>query len=134
MDNSGAIFYSYVVCAIDWCVQQGVPVMNMSIGGPDSASVGEAIDTAYSSGHLLVAAAGNESNDDEPLECSNNNVIFPASHPNVVAVSATEEDDDMADYTSVGDAPDDNELDDSDSANDVEITAPGGGDWFLEVG
>lgn len=126
-DNSGFAVWSYVVCAIDWCVSNSVEIMNLSLGGTDNSSVGDAIDEAYANGHLTVAAAGNES---DSVGC-NHNVIFPASHPRVISVSAMEGKDgpdELAEYSSTGDAPADYELDDGDTANDIDIMAPGGGD------
>lgn len=74
-------------------------------------SVHTAIEDAYAAGHLLVAAAGNNGNDEDG-ECSDDsNVGQPARHPDVIAVSAMDSDDTLAGYSSVG--------------PEVEIMAPG---------
>ncbi len=98
---------SDLVAGIEWAVDQGIPVLNMSLGGSHSQTIQEACDNAYLAGHLLVAAAGNDGNEDG----TGDNVGYPARYDSVVAVAASDYDDDRADFSSTGPA--------------VELIAPG---------
>lgn len=106
LDNSGSGSWSNVVCGIDWCMTHKKEILSMSFGAssmPDT--VHSAISDTYEAGHLLVAAAGNEGNDEDG-SCEEKNVIQPARHPDVIGVSAMDESDSdgtlLADYSSVG--------------------------------
>jgi len=70
-------------------------IMNLSFGAPCSSSSIEqdAIDNAWSKGVLIVAAAGNDGRS-EP--------ICPAARNHVLAVSATDEDDNLASFSNFG--------------------------------
>ena len=81
----GAI--SDVIKGIEWAIQHGIKVVNLSLGTPeDSRALREAVRAAWEAGLVLVAAAGNESA----------GVLYPAAYPEVIAVSATTEDDQLA--------------------------------------
>lgn len=102
LDNSGSGAWSNVVCGVDYCMNNDREVLSMSFGAssmPDSAH--QAMSDAYAAGHLLVAAAGNEGND-ENGSCEEDNVGQPARHPDVIAVSAMDPDNSLAGYSSVG--------------------------------
>lgn len=78
---------------IDYAVSNGADIISMSFGTidyPPSSNPLErqAIDDAYSSGCLLVAASGN---DNQPY------VAYPAAYDNVIAVGATNENDERCD-------------------------------------
>lgn len=128
LGNGGSGSWSNVVCGIDWCMTNGREILSMSLGGGYNSTVEVALSNAYSAGHVLVAAAGNDGNDQDG-GCEENNVGFPASHPDVIAVSAmtgdadgSNDDDVIASYSSVGDAAAE-EM--ADGENDVELMAPG---------
>ena len=73
-DSSAAIVYA---------VDNGARIINMSWGSSSSSFViRDVIDYAYARGVLLVAAAGND---------FQNQVIFPASYRKVIAVAATDQ-------------------------------------------
>jgi subtilisin family serine protease len=80
--------------AIDWAVEHGANVINLSlgalVGGPEQVL---AVTRAVASGVLVVAAAGNEST---PL-CG-----FPAAHPLAICVGATDKLDRPASFTNYG--------------------------------
>lgn len=60
----------------------GAKIINLSFGSPnDCASLFGAVQVAYASGSLVVAAAGNEF-------ASGNPVIYPAAYPHVLSVAA----------------------------------------------
>lgn len=78
-------------------------VISMSLGGfTYSAEVEEAVKAAYSYGIVLVAAAGNE---------GSNGVTYPAKFPEVIAVAAVDENDNVPPWSSRG--------------SEVELAAPG---------
>jgi subtilisin family serine protease len=84
-DARGAI--SDVVKGLEWAIQQGMQVVNMSLGTPeDSQALREAVSAAWEAGLVLVAAAGNESG----------SVLDPAAYQEVIAVSGTNKDDRLA--------------------------------------
>lgn len=102
LDNSGSGSWSNVVCGIDWCMTNNREILSMSFGAdsmPDS--VHTSLSDAYAAGHLLVAAAGNDGNDEDG-SCGEDNVGQPARHDDVIAVSAMDPDDTLASYSSVG--------------------------------
>jgi subtilisin family serine protease len=63
VDSGGSGYVSDVVAGIQWSVDNGMDVISMSVGSDfGSTSLETACDNAYSSGVLLVAAAGNDGN------------------------------------------------------------------------
>ena len=95
--------WSDLIAGLQWCVDYSMQVANMSLGATLAPSdVKAACDSAYAVGVLLVAAAGNE---------NGGSVIYPAAYDSVIAVSATDSNDELAFLSSVGD--------------EVELAAPG---------
>jgi subtilisin len=108
LDDSGSGSVASVVAGIEWAVEQGIPVLNMSLGSTEnSTTMEEACSAAYASGHLLVAAAGNSGN----FMGRGENVIYPAKYESVIAVAASTSSDSRAFFSSTGPA--------------VELIAPG---------
>jgi serine protease len=83
----------WIAAAVDEAVDQGAQVINLSLGGPHSAVLHNAVAKAVDQGVVVVAAAGNSSS--EGLGC-------PAHVDGVVAVSATGPDDSLAPYSTWG--------------------------------
>ena len=80
--------------AMEYAVDNGARVMNLSMGGPDSSQTFQTVcDDAYNSGVLLVAAAGNEYG----LITS-----YPAAFESVIGVAATDSSDHVADFSNYG--------------------------------
>ncbi len=78
---------------IRFAADQGAQIINLSLGGPiKSAILKDAVDHALSKGVVIVAAAGN----------SGKKVGWPAAYPGVVAVSATDDTDKIAWFSSRG--------------------------------
>jgi subtilisin family serine protease len=71
--------------SIDWAVARGARVINMSFAGPSDPEIARALAAARKKGVVLVAAAGNAGAKSPPL--------FPASDPNVIAVTALDDND-----------------------------------------
>lgn len=100
LDREGKGYDEYTAAGIDWVVEQkrtqgGVWVVNMSLG---SASLGGkleglAVQRAYNEGVVLIASAGNRSQDW---------LDYPAAYPGVIAVGAIGEDGEKAEFSSYG--------------------------------
>jgi thermitase len=89
----GSFEYDDIFNAVVYAADNGADVISMSFGGPDSQTIKDAIDYAYSSGVVLVAAAGND---------ASNAKKHPAGYGNVIAVGATAQDDSRAYYSNYG--------------------------------
>jgi len=101
----GQAAVSSIINCIQWAIDHKLDILNMSFGGPqNSPAMKEACQRAYDSGILLVAAAGNSGRGEDT-------VSYPAKFDTVIAVSATDENDKIADFSSRGPA--------------VELAAPG---------
>lgn len=109
LDASGSGYLSDAIRALDYAVANGARISNNSWGGGGyEATLGQAISKAAGMGHIFVAAAGNSA--------GNNDVTasYPASYAydNVVAVAATDQNDNLASFSNYG-------------ATTVDIAAPG---------
>lgn len=100
LDGGGAGLLSWIIAGIQWAVNNGMDIINLSLEGRDFLSLHNACDAAYNAGVLLVAAAGNWSTA----------VSYPAAYQSVIAVTATDASDMPAFFV---DAP------------EVEMAAPG---------
>jgi subtilisin family serine protease len=68
--------------ALNWMADSGIAVTNISLAGPPNALLGAAVKAFVASGHLLVAAAGNNGPAAGPS--------YPAAYPGVVAVTSVD--------------------------------------------
>jgi len=90
---SGSGYLSDVIEGIEWAITNGMQVINMSLGtNSDIQSFHDAIISAKNAGIVIVAAAGN----------SGGAVSFPAAYPEVIAVSATDENNIIASWSNRG--------------------------------
>jgi subtilisin family serine protease len=71
-----------IIKGLDWAVERGARVINMSFAGPADPRLRDALARVAKKGVVLVAAAGNAGPQSPPL--------FPAADPNVIAVTATD--------------------------------------------
>jgi subtilisin family serine protease len=84
-----------IMAGIEWCIMNKAHVINMSLGGGFySESFQRLIDIAQASNVVVVAAAGNE----YCVDC----VEYPAKYRSSVAVSAVNETDELAVFSSTG--------------------------------
>lgn len=83
-----------IIRGLDRAAKAGARVINLSFAGPKDDLLGEALTAASERGIVLVAAAGNEGPDSVPL--------YPAAHPAVIAVTATDATDKLYDRASRG--------------------------------
>ncbi len=106
-DGTGTL--SDALAAIEYSTTLGVNLTSNSWGGGGySEPMADAIREAESAGILFVAAAGNESNDND------RNPSYPSSYPlsNVISVAATDHNDELAFFSNYG-------------RNTVHLAAPG---------
>src|SRR4051794_15643662 len=73
-----------IVKGLQWAVDQGAKVINMSFAGPKDPILQQAMQRLTDQGIILIAAAGNAGPKSPPL--------FPGADANVIAVSATDVD------------------------------------------
>jgi hypothetical protein len=86
--SNGAESNSFVILkALDYAAAHGAQIVNMSFAGPKDALIERGISAIAARGIAMVAAAGNAGAKSPPL--------FPAANPNVIAVSATDADDNL---------------------------------------
>src|SRR4029453_8121293 len=88
---------------IEHAVSQGARVINMSFAGPADPGLARHLASARTMGAGLIAAAGNFGPQSPPQ--------YPAADPNVIAVSATDADDNLFSASNRG--------------NHIAIAAPG---------
>lgn len=92
--DDGSGYYSWIANGIIWAADQGAQVINMSLGGASSSQVlQDAVNYAWGKGSVIVAAAGNLSSSAES---------YPGAYPNVIAVGATDNNDNKASYSNYG--------------------------------
>jgi len=105
LNRRGSGYLSDIIEGIQWSVNNGADVINMSLGTTSNVqSFHDAITAAYNAGVVVVAAAGNSGSRDNTVE-------YPAKYPEVIAVSATGTNNVIASFSSRG--------------TEVELAAPG---------
>jgi len=97
LDRNGSGYLSDVIEGIQWAVANNMQVVNMSLGTASNIqSFHDAVIAAKNAGIVTVAAAGNGGGS------TNESVIFPAAYPEAIAVSATDNTDTIAWWSSRG--------------------------------
>jgi subtilisin len=105
LDGSGSGAWSNLIAGIDWGIKNRIRILSMSLGGSQAPNALKTMcQTAWNRGLLLVAAAGNSGPAD-------NTVGFPAKYPTVIAISAIDSANAIANFSSRG--------------QEVELCAPG---------
>ncbi|MFN8499494.1 MAG: S8 family serine peptidase [Anaerolineae bacterium] len=103
LNSNGSGDYGSIVQGITWAADQGVKVLNMSLGGAGGTqALQDAVDYAWNKGVVVVCAAGNDGN------ASPN---YPAAYANCLSVVATDQNDQKASFSNYG--------------SSVDISAPG---------
>jgi subtilisin family serine protease len=96
-------YVSDLIDGLQWCIDNNMDVINMSLGlTEDVPELHEAIKAAYEKGIVIVAAAGNY---------GSNGLSYPAPYPEVIAVAAADNMDQIPYWSSQGEQ--------------VALTAPG---------
>lgn len=105
LNKKGIGWLSDLIDALDWCIDNKMQVVNMSFGSLEgNQSFHDAIIRAYQAGITMVTSAGNNGEDSGLIE-------YPAFYPETIAVSAVDEYDDFASFSSYG--------------PQIDLTAPG---------
>jgi len=112
LDAGGNGNFATVAAGIIWAADHGAQIINLSLGGPTHSFVLQsAVEYAYNKGLLLVAASGNN---------GAGAVYCPACYPQVMAVGATDENNQIAYFSNFG--------------PEVDIAAPGQNIFSLAPG
>ncbi|MCB0163934.1 MAG: peptidase S8 [Anaerolineae bacterium] len=105
LDDQGSGWTYDIAAGVEWAVDNGANVINMSLGSvDDSSTLQAAVDYATNQGALLVAAGGNCGDafyflsgcdyQDQPL--------YPAAYANVLAVASTNSSDNQSSFSNEG--------------------------------
>lgn len=122
MNSTGEGNDDVIADGIVWAADHGAKILNLSFGSEGDLSSSDILRTAlayaYNKGGLMVAAAGNYDSENE----SNPGVSYPASDPAVLAVAATDNTNNVADYSVTG--------------PEIDLAAPGDSitsDWWSKA-
>jgi len=119
MNSLGDGYDDAIAAGIVWAADHGAKIINLSLGSDaGSAILRQAVAYAYNKGCLLVGASGNY----DPDSQGNPGVSYPGSDPYVLAVTATDKTDKVADYSGTG--------------PEVDLAAPGdyiSSDWWSKT-
>jgi subtilisin family serine protease len=108
LDQNGFGNESSVIAGIQWAIDNDMDIINLSLASPQGSSALKSIvDKAYNNGMLLVGASGNSTKQ----VTGQDNVQYPAKFESVIAVGATDNNDQLASFTMYG--------------NSLELVAPG---------
>ena len=96
--------YSWIIRGIEWCIENGMDIINMSLGSPENPpdELRTIVSKAVNSGIIIVSAAGNEGRKD---------LNWPARFPEVISVAALTKDGKIANF--------------SNTSDDIKVAAPG---------
>ncbi|RNC63067.1 MAG: Minor extracellular protease Epr [Candidatus Dichloromethanomonas elyunquensis] len=105
MDKNGEGEDSILADGIIWAADHGAKIINMSLGSPDETKIlDDALRYAANQGCLLVGASGNNQTVEGSfvVKTGETGVAYPAANPNVIAVSAVDSNDKIADFALTG--------------------------------
>ncbi|UCD36500.1 MAG: S8 family peptidase [Nitrospiraceae bacterium] len=111
LDGAGFGLLSWIIAAIEWSIDNGIDIINMSLQGIDFQSLRDACDSAAASGVLVVAAGGNS---------HGGAVSYPAAYDSVMAVTGTDPFDMKSSFSPVGE--------------EIELAAPGTDIYSTQAG
>ncbi len=105
IDKSGSGYDSNLAKALQYAADNGADIINNSWGGSgNSSTIDTAINYAYNKGCVIIAAAGNSSEDAL--------LVFPANSSQVITVASTDSNDNYSNFSNYG--------------SKIDISAPGG--------
>ena len=117
LNECGSGYTSDVAAGISYAASKEVDVINLSLGSSfKSRTLESAVNNAYNSGVVIVASAGNSGTGQK---------FYPASFENAIAVSALDNSNNLASYSTYG--------------KSIELSAPGGdgaattSEWILSI-
>ncbi|MBN1126446.1 MAG: S8 family serine peptidase [Sedimentisphaerales bacterium] len=118
---NGDGYASDVALGIQWCVEEGADVINLSLGEGlytdtcDGTEMAQAVNEAVDAGAIVVCASGNDGNPNE--------IVSPACASKAIAVGSVDKLDNIASY--------------SDGGKELDLVAPGGdqlgGEHYPEI-
>src|SRR5439155_25612789 len=96
MDCTGSGTMSGVIAGVDWIISnRHLPaVANLSLGGPSTSSLDQAVTSLVNAGVVVCVAAGNSTVDASTTS--------PAEAPAVITVGATDQNDAKASFSNYG--------------------------------
>ena len=107
LDSNGSGINTDTIDGINYAVQQGADVINLSLGSTSfSAAEESAVNAAVNAGVVVVGATGNDG------DKTGNGTYYPGSYTNAIGVTATDMEGNVTDYSNTGSA--------------VDLSAPGG--------
>ncbi|MCF2144713.1 MAG: S8 family serine peptidase [Candidatus Heimdallarchaeota archaeon] len=94
LDAYGSGSVSNIVAGIDWCINNNMDIISMSLGSssPDS-TLEDAVSRAYNAGIVVVAASGND---------GKNAISYPAKYADAIAVGAIDSNHNLASFSNYG--------------------------------
>lgn len=96
MNRDGEGLDDVIADGIVWAADHGANIINLSLGSnAEEGILGEAINYAADKGCLVIAAAGNS-------DQQSSGIAYPAADPNVLAVTATDENDRITSFSLTG--------------------------------
>ncbi|MDP3387164.1 MAG: S8 family serine peptidase [Eubacteriales bacterium] len=99
LDSKGSGSISTIMDGIQWAMDNDIDIINMSLGTFEySIALEQICNEAYESGILLIAAAGNSGN----ALGTGTNISYPALFDSVMAVTASDQMDNRASFSSTG--------------------------------
>ncbi|WP_424991800.1 S8 family peptidase [Paenibacillus turpanensis] len=94
-DYNGTAYVSDIIHGIDWCVRNGMHIINMSFGMKKrSDSLLAAVQSAERAGVLIITSSGNDGKKAE--------LDYPARFPSTIAVGATDKKNRIASFSNRG--------------------------------
>jgi subtilisin family serine protease len=95
LDNNGSGSLSNVANGIAWASDNGAQVINLSLGGPGSTALQDAVNYAWNRGSFLACAAGNDGT-------SSTTNARPGAYTNCFAVASTTSSDSRSSFSNYG--------------------------------
>ncbi|MCU0652885.1 MAG: S8 family peptidase [Candidatus Pacebacteria bacterium] len=96
LNAAGSGYLSDIIEGLDWAVKNKMQVVNMSLGTTSNVqSFHDAVAATKAAGVVIVAAAGNSGPND-------NTVNYPGAYDEVISVSATDSNNNIASFSSRG--------------------------------
>ncbi len=101
LNGAGSGTHAQIANGMTYAADQGAHILSMSLGGPGSQTILDAVNYAWNSGAIVIAASGND----------NGPVGYPAAYSNAMAVGAYDQNHNRASFSNYG--------------SQLEISAPG---------
>ena len=88
LDGKGNGTTASILAGVEWAIQNKMDIVNLSVTAEENdPALKKMVDTAYQKGIILVGSAGNNGT----AAGTENNVMYPAKYPSVIAVSGVDQ-------------------------------------------